>query len=89
MFVSRELRKKNISEYLLYMWQVEDLLRANDLSLEKIEASLVKPYNLSEEQNRELLEWYGNLAEMMRAEGVKEAGHLQINKLRRSSRRRC
>lgn len=80
MFVSRELRKKNISEYLLYMWQVEDLLRANDLSLEKIEASLVKPYNLSEEQNRELLEWYGNLAEMMRAEGVKEAGHLQINK---------
>lgn len=80
MFVSRELRKKNISEYLLYMWQVEDLLRANDLSLEKIEASLVKPYNLSEEQNRELLEWYGNLAEMMRAEGVKEVGHLQINK---------
>ena len=80
MFVSRELRKKNISEYLLYMWQVEDLLRANDLSLEKIEASLVKPYNLSEEQNRELLEWYGNLAEMMRAEGVKEAGPLQINK---------
>ena len=80
MFVSRELRKKNIAEYLLYMWQVEDLLRAYDMSSSKIEAALVAPYNLPEEGAKELLEWYENLAEMMRIEGVKESGHLQINK---------
>ncbi|MBR2242341.1 MAG: DUF4924 family protein, partial [Prevotella sp.] len=28
MYIAKELRKKNIAEYLLYMWQVEDLLRA-------------------------------------------------------------
>ena len=80
MFVSRELRKKNIAEYLLYMWQVEDLLRANELSMEKIAASLVSPYNLPQEQSNELYEWYANLVEMMRLEDVKESGHLQINK---------
>ena len=80
MFVSRELRKKNIAEYLLYMWQVEDLLRANGLSMEKIEKSLVEPYSLPEEQRKELLEWYSNLVEMMRLEDVRENGHLQINK---------
>ncbi len=80
MFVSRELRKKNIAEYLLYMWQVEDLLRANGLSMDKIEKSLVEPYSLPDEQKKELLEWYANLAEMMRLEDVKESGHLQINK---------
>ena len=80
MFVSRELRKKNIAEYLLYMWQVEDLLRANGLSMDKIEKSLVEPYSLPDEQKKELLEWYANLAEMMRLEDVKENGHLQINK---------
>ncbi|MBR5335793.1 MAG: DUF4924 family protein [Bacteroidaceae bacterium] len=80
MFVSRELRKKNIAEYLLYMWQVEDLLRANGLSMEKIEKSLVEPYSLPEEQRKEMLEWYSNLAEMMRLEDVKDSGHLQINK---------
>ena len=80
MIVSRELRKKNIAEYLLYMWQVEDLLRANDLSIEKVKSSLVESYNLAEEQKRELTEWYENLIEMMNIEDVKENGHLQINR---------
>ncbi|MBQ4063860.1 MAG: DUF4924 family protein [Bacteroidaceae bacterium] len=80
MFVSKELRKKNVAEYLLYMWQVEDLLRANDLSVDKVKAALVAPYNLPADGERELLAWYENLIEMMRQEGVKESGHLQINK---------
>ena len=80
MFVSRELRKKNIAEYLLYMWQVEDIIRANDFSMEKIEANLVEPYGLQPEARAELLEWYGNLAEMMCYEEVKEKGHIQINR---------
>ncbi len=80
MFISRELRKKNIAEFLLYMWQVEDLLRANDLSIEKIEDRVVAPYKLSDNDRAQLLEWYSNLIDMMRLEGVKESGHLQINK---------
>ena len=62
------------------MWQIEDILRANELSIEKIDNSIVKPYNISEEQKKEMLDWYANLAEMMRIECVKESGHLQINK---------
>ena len=80
MFISRELRKKNIAEYLLYMWQVEDLLRANELSMEKVYTTLVQPYGLDEVASKELYQWYENLIEMMRQESVKEKGHLQINK---------
>ena len=80
MFISRELRKKNIAEYLLYMWQVEDLLRANDLSMERVKTALVDPYGLDESASDELYQWYENLIEMMRLEDVKEKGHLQINK---------
>ena len=80
MFVSRELRKKNIAEYLLYMWQVEDIIRANELSIDRIKALLIDPYRLSPEQEQEAVEWYSNLMEMMRLEEVKEKGHLQINK---------
>ena len=36
MFVAQELRKKNIAEYLLYMWQVEDTIRAFGCSLARI-----------------------------------------------------
>lgn len=80
MLVSRELRKKNIAEYLLYMWQVEDLLRANELSLDKLKTNIVEPYALPDEESGELLQWYADLIDMMHTEGVKEKGHLQINK---------
>ena len=80
MFVSKELRKKNIAEYLLYMWQVEDLIRANNLSLDSIKNNVISAYGLSDDDRAQLTEWYGNLVEMMRTEGVAQSGHLQINK---------
>ena len=80
MYISKELRKNNIAEYLLYMWQVEDQMRANNLSLDNIKENIISTYNLSEELKAPLIEWYGNLMEMMRTEGVSQTGHLQINK---------
>ena len=61
------------------MWQVEDIIRANNMFLDKIKELLVEPYNLPAESKAELVEWYDNLIEMMRLEEVKEKGHLQIN----------
>ena len=62
------------------MWQVEDLLRANELSLDKVKTNIVEPYALPDEESGELLQWYADLIDMMHTEGVKEKGHLQINK---------
>ena len=33
-YISEQLRQANIAEYLLYMWQVEDTIRAYDLDIE-------------------------------------------------------
>lgn len=80
MFVSRQLKEKNIAEYLIYMWQIEDLIRANGCDMEKIKSTIIAPYPLTEEQKAELTQWYMDLIEMMRHEGIMEKGHLQINK---------
>ena len=80
MYISRKLREQSISEYLLYMWQVEDLIRANACDIDKIEHTVVAPYNLPDAQHAEFTEWYANLVEMMRLERVEQSGHLQINK---------
>lgn len=80
MFVSRKLKEENIAEYLLYMWQVEDMIRANGMDMERIREILVTPARLDAEREKELSDWYENLVEMMRLEGVSEKGHLQINK---------
>ena len=62
------------------MWQVEDLIRANNLSLDSIKNNVISAYGLSDDDRAQLTEWYGNLVEMMRTEGVAQSGHLQINK---------
>ena len=80
MFISKQLKENNIAEYLLYMWQVEDMIRANGMDMERIKATLIAPTRLDVEREKELVEWYENLIEMMRLEGVIEKGHLQINK---------
>lgn len=81
MFIAQELRKKNIAEYLLYMWQVEDTIRAFDCSLARIRREYIDRFDYNEEQKEEEADWYGNLIRMMNTEGCRQQGHLQINKV--------
>lgn len=80
MIIARQKRKENICEYLLYMWQVEDLIRANRFDMEEIRRNVLSRYQQPEETMREIEQWYEELIEMMRSEGVKESGHIQLNK---------
>ena len=78
MFISKQLKQQSIAEYLIYMWQVEDLIRAYGCDLERIREQLVARFPA--EQQAELAQWYEDLIEMMRREEVMTQGHLQINK---------
>jgi hypothetical protein len=78
MIIARELRKTNIAEYILYMWQIEDLLRACSFDQDKIEQQLVRRFQTSEVAAKEIADWYNNLAVMMEKEHVQEKGHLQV-----------
>ena len=74
-------KKDNIAEYLLYMWQIEDLIRANNLDIDKIQETIIDNYkDLTDEQRKEMRDWYESLIDMMRREDVIKTGHLQINK---------
>lgn len=81
MYIAQELRKNNIAEYLLYMWQVEDMIRAYGCSLSRIRREYVDQFDYDDEQKEELVDWYGNLVTMMNGEGRREGGHLQINQI--------
>ena len=79
MYIAQELRKKNIAEYLLYMWQIEDLIRAYGCSLARINKEYISKFEYTDDQKEEMIDWYGNLIRMMNLEGKRESGHLQIN----------
>ena len=80
MFIAHKLKKENICEYLLYMWQIEDLIRAFKLDIEILNERIIKSYPVSEDERKALYDWYESLIEMMRLENVQTNGHLQLNK---------
>lgn len=81
MFISQQLRKNNIAEYLLYMWQVEDIIRAYGCSITALRREYISKFDYDEEKKEELTDWYGDLITMINQEGCREGGHLQINKV--------
>lgn len=80
MYIASQKRKENIAEYLLYMWQIEDMIRANGLDIDRIKANIIDKTSLTDGQKTQLAEWYESLIDMMRREGVEHSGHLQLNK---------
>ncbi|MBR1994217.1 MAG: DUF4924 family protein [Alistipes sp.] len=71
-------RKENIAEYILYLWQLEDLLRAMQFSPEAVYATLIAPRKeLDEQQKSAFLIWYMDIANLLREEGKEEKGHLE------------
>ena len=81
MFISQQLRKENIAEYVLYMWQVEDIIRAYGCNLSLLRKEYISRFDYTEEQREEMTDWYGNLIRMINQEGCREKGHLQVNKI--------
>ena len=57
MIIASQKRRENIAEYLLYMWQIEDLIRANGLDINKIKATIIDRYQLTDEQRKQMTEW--------------------------------
>lgn len=77
MFTAQKTRKENIAEYILYLWQLEDLLRALQFSPEAIYSQLVQPSGLTEAQKQETFLWYMDIVNLLREEGKEQQGHLE------------
>lgn len=80
MLIASQKKKENIAEYLLYMWQIEDLIRANHLDVDSIQRTIIDKFDQPDSVKAEMREWYESLIDMMRREGVTEKGHLQLNR---------
>jgi hypothetical protein len=80
MLIAQKLKRENIAEYLLYMWQVEDLIRANKLDINMIDKQIISRFDQPENIKKEIRDWYENLIGMMRREDVAASGHLTINR---------
>lgn len=78
MDIAKAKRHENVAEYILYLWQLEDLLRALQFSPEAIFSQFIAPRKeLTEEQKHHFLLWYMDIANLLNEEGKEEKGHLE------------
>lgn len=78
MDIAKAKRHENIAEYILYLWQLEDLLRALQFSPEAIFSQFIAPRtDVADEQKHVYLLWYMDIANLLHQEDKDEKGHLE------------
>jgi hypothetical protein len=78
MIIAQEKRKTNIAEFILYMWQVEDRIRASGFNFSHIDKTIINQFSLPEETLNEIRTWYINLITLMIEENIQERGHMSF-----------
>lgn len=69
-------KQENVAGYVIGMWHVEDLMRAHGLDLKAVEENLVAPLEGDDAARDAMRNWYANVLERMREEGLEQRGHL-------------
>ena len=81
MIIAKKKKKENSIEYILYMWQIEDLIRSFNLDISLIQDKIISQFQLKDEaEKKEMLQWYEGLIEQMKQEGIVKKGHWQFLK---------
>ncbi|GMQ31625.1 DUF4924 family protein [Algoriphagus confluentis] len=80
--VAEKKKSQNIGEYLIYMYQMEDLIRSFQGNMEEIRQYVVAHYPVGEKEKEEITAWFEGLAGKMKKEAILEKGHLsELNQL--------
>lgn len=76
MFIAEEKRKNSIAEYILYMWQIENLIRTSQFNIEVIDKTIIDKMGLDDNQRGVEVQWYKGLISNMKQQQLQSKGHL-------------
>ena len=72
--IAEQKRSENIAEYLLFMWQMEDLVRSIDLNIETLSQNVLADLPVEEQIRNK--KWFGEIIDQMKKNGLQVSGHL-------------
>lgn len=78
MFIAQSKLQENVAEYILYMYQIEDLIRSFQFDLDKIMHDFVLPQLPDRSFETQYRQWYGDLIQQMKSQKIEEKGHLYL-----------
>ena len=66
MLIANQKQQENIAEYILYMYQVEDVVRAYNLDLDRLMAEFVGPQITNPSFTLQYHKWYSSIISQMK-----------------------
>lgn len=76
MTLSKKKKKEHIVEYILFLWQIEDLVRASSFTPEILQRWADETAQREDTNPDEEQDWIVSIAKEMRAQGKEESGHV-------------
>ncbi|ELR69432.1 hypothetical protein C900_04964 [Fulvivirga imtechensis AK7] len=76
MNIAENKKRNNISEYIIHMYQTEDLIRVYNFNMDDVRQYVISHIPVEKEEKEELAKWYEMVMENMKEEGIEERGHL-------------
>lgn len=74
--IADKKKKENIIEYILYLYRMEDLLRAYQFDMKEVNEYVLGHKNVQAEDKEETKLWLSGMIQEMKQEGIEEKGHL-------------
>ncbi len=82
MKIAKQTKENNIAEHVIYMFQIEDLIRANQFDIDTILNNILKPQIEDEKTLNDYKDWYVGLIKQMKSDGITKQGHLsELNEI--------
>lgn len=71
------LKESNVAEYLLYIYQIEAMVRSFNFDLDLINNQLLIPGSKTSDELAKHQEWYVKLIDEMQRRGLQKDGHIE------------
>jgi len=75
MSLAEQKLKQNVAEYIIFLWQMEDLVRAVYFDPEAL-SDFIRSYTPDDAAFQSEKEWFDQLITQMRSEGVEQKGNI-------------
>lgn len=74
MIIAEQKYKENIIEYIIYIRQIQDIIRLANCDIEEINKLIIDQYKTSEKIKIKIRDWYLDLINLIKTEKIDKQG---------------
>lgn len=80
MIIAEQKKKENIIEYIIYILQIQDIIRANNFDINRLNSLIINDFKITNTEKERVKNWYLLIITSMKTEKIEEKGKLQMLK---------